>query len=36
VVANYYNQFNKAAEVKGEGSVDEIFDALCKEIDSRL
>jgi len=36
VVANYYKQFNKAAEVKGEGSVDEIFDALCKEIDSRL
>lgn len=35
-VANYYKQFDKVVDIKGEGSVDEIFSALCKEIDSRL
>jgi adenylate kinase len=36
VVANYYNKFNKVVQVKGEGTVDEIFSALCSEIDKRL
>jgi adenylate kinase len=33
VVAEYYKQFGKFSEVKGEGSIDEIFDSLCQEID---
>ncbi len=36
VVAEYYNQFNKVVKVPGEGTVDEIFTALCSEIDQRL
>ncbi len=36
VVADYYNEFEKVVMVKGEGSVDDIFNALCKEIDERL
>lgn len=36
VVADYYAQFNKVVLVTGEGSVDEIFTALCGEIDSRI
>ncbi len=36
VVANYYSKFNKVVQVKGEGTVDEIFSALCSEIDKRL
>ena len=35
-VADYYRQFDKVVMVKGEGSIDEIFDGLCKEIDTRL
>ncbi|GAC1400594.1 MAG: adenylate kinase [Sediminibacterium sp.] len=35
-VANYYAQFNKVVKVKGEGSVKEIFEALCSEINKRL
>jgi adenylate kinase len=35
-VADYYRSFNKVVMVKGEGSINEIFDALCKEIDKRL
>lgn len=35
-VANYYKQSDKAVYLKGEGSVEEIFEALSKEIDSRL
>ena len=35
-VAVYYNQFNKVVHVKGEGSVEEIFTALCSEIDKRM
>ena len=35
-VADYYRSFNKVIMVKGEGSVNEIFDALCFEIDKRL
>ena len=34
-VADYYNKFNKVVYIKGEGSVDEIFDSLSKEIDKR-
>jgi len=34
-VADYYKKLDKVVMVKGEGSVDEIFAALCKEIDSR-
>ncbi|MEO5943383.1 MAG: adenylate kinase [Ferruginibacter sp.] len=36
MVADYYQQFNKVVMVKGEGSIDEIFENLCREIDSRL
>ncbi len=36
VVADYYAQFDKVVAVHGEGTVDEIFAALCKEIDGRL
>lgn len=35
VVADYYKQFDKVEMVKGEGTIDEIFDRLCKEIDKR-
>ncbi len=35
-VADYYKSFDKVVMVKGEGSVEEIFNALCKEIDSRI
>ena len=36
VVADYYSRFNKVVNVKGEGTVDEIFSALCSEIDKRM
>lgn len=36
VVADYYSQFNKVVNVKGEGTVDEIFASLCSEIDKRM
>ena len=32
-VANYYSQFGKVVYLKGEGSIDEIFDSLCKAIE---
>ena len=35
VVADYYKQFDKVVMVKGEGTIDEIFNGLCKEIDKR-
>jgi adenylate kinase len=35
-VADHYKKLNKVVMVKGEGSVDEIFAALCKEIDNRI
>ena len=35
-VADYYRQFNKVVMVKGEGTIDEIFEGLCKEIDNRI
>ncbi len=34
-VADYYAQFEKVAQVKGEGDVNQIFDALSREIESR-
>jgi adenylate kinase len=36
VVEDYYKYFGKSVRVKGEGSVDQIFDSLCKEIESRV
>jgi adenylate kinase len=35
-VADYYRQFDKVEMIKGEGSIDEIFNALSKEIDGRI
>ncbi|MDR3716098.1 MAG: adenylate kinase [Puia sp.] len=32
-VAEYYRKYEKVVFIKGEGSIDEIFDLLCKEID---
>lgn len=34
-VADYYSKFNKVVYLNGEGTVDEIFDALSSEIDKR-
>jgi adenylate kinase len=34
-VADYYKRFDKVVHIKGEGSVDDIFDLLCAEIDNR-
>jgi adenylate kinase len=34
-VADHYHQFNKVVDIPGEGTIDEIFDRLCSEIDSR-
>ena len=34
-VADYYRRFNKVVHIKGEGSVDDIFELLCKEIEKR-
>jgi len=31
-VSEYYKQFNKVVNVEGEGSIDDIFNALCTEI----
>ena len=36
IVADHYKKFNKVVMVKGEGTIDEIFEGLCKEIDARL
>jgi adenylate kinase len=36
VVADYYRNFDKVVTVKGEGTVDDIFGALCTEIDSKM
>jgi adenylate kinase len=35
-VADYYRQFEKVVMVKGEGTIEEIFESLCHEIDSRI
>ena len=34
-VADYYRQFDKVVGIKGEGTVDDIFNALSEEIDRR-
>jgi adenylate kinase len=36
VVADYYSQFNKVVLVNGEGTIDEVFNALCKQIEIRM
>jgi len=36
IVADYYKTFDKVVLVKGEGTVDDIFGCLCKEIDERM
>lgn len=35
-VADYYKQFDKVTMIKGEGSIDDIFNSLSNEIDSRI
>ncbi len=35
-VADYYRQFDKVVMVKGEGTIEEIFDQLSKKIDDRI
>lgn len=35
-VARYYEGFNKVIRVQGEGSIDDIFKLLCKEIDLKI
>ncbi|MDQ6814235.1 MAG: adenylate kinase [Bacteroidota bacterium] len=35
-VADHYRKFNKVMGVPGEGSVDEIFESLCAEINKRM
>ena len=35
IVADYYQKFDKVVMVKGEGTIDDIFERLCKEIDQR-
>ena len=35
VVADYYKQFDKVVMIKGEGTVEDIFERLCAEIDTR-
>lgn len=35
VVAEYYDEFDKVAKIKGEGTLDEIFALLKKEIDNK-
>lgn len=34
-VQDYYSRFDKVKKIKGEGSVEEIFAALCKSIDAQ-
>ena len=36
VVAEYYQKFDKVVMVKGEGTIGEIFNALCIEMDKRI
>jgi adenylate kinase len=35
VVADYYSQQNKYAEINGLGTMDEVFDRLCQAIDAK-
>lgn len=34
-VADYYRRFSKVVHIKGEGSVDQIFESLCREIEKK-
>jgi adenylate kinase len=34
-VAEHYQKYGKVLYIKGEGTIDKIFDALCKEIDEK-
>jgi adenylate kinase len=36
VVADYYKQFDKVVNIKGEGSIDDIYASLKKEIEARM
>jgi adenylate kinase len=36
VVADYYKQFDKLAEIEGEGTINEIFESLQKEIEVHM
>ncbi len=35
IVADYYRQFDKVMMIKGEGTIEDIFERLCAEIDKR-
>ena len=35
-VAEHYKEFGKVEYVHGEGSIEDIFDLLCKEIDGKM
>ena len=35
-VADYYRKYDKVVFVKGEGTIDEIFESLCREIDKLI
>ena len=35
-VADYYKQFDKVTMIKGEGSIDDIFNSLSNEIENRI
>jgi adenylate kinase len=35
MVADYYAQFDKVAKVKGEGSINDIFESLCAQIEAK-
>lgn len=35
-VADYYRKFNKVTQIMGEGTIENIFSNICKEIDSRI
>ena len=35
-VADYYKQFDKVVDIKGEGTVEQIFNSLCDEIEDRM
>ncbi|MBX3256599.1 MAG: adenylate kinase [Chitinophagaceae bacterium] len=34
-VADYYAKFDKVKHVKGEGTIDEIFEALCEQVEMK-
>lgn len=34
-VAEYYQKFNKVHRIKGEGTIDDIFNALCRKIEEK-